>query len=239
MKTLKELFENRMQAVTALRSLVDEAENANKEVDEQKFDQISADIDKFTKQIEQAQKVESFSNLLEQPATDRPKIEIEKESFSTNRDAREAFFDFVKYGQNKQELYAMGSVDNGSVIIPTPTTVSIYGRLAELSVVRNEARVEQLASTNTIGIGGTATAYWTPELSSYGESTPAMGQESLGAYKVTGLVAVSEEMLQDATFNVESWIAEQFSIALGEKMEAGYLVGTGTNQPTGLLTLHG
>lgn len=58
-----------------------------------------------------------------------------------------------------------------------------------------------------------------------------------GAYKyTTGLVKVSLELLQDANFPLESWLAEQFGRRLGRKLNADFTNGTGTGQPKGVLT---
>ena len=63
------------------------------------------------------------------------------------------------------------------------------------------------------------------------------GHINLGAWKyTTGLVRVSLELLQDSAFNLESFLADRFAIRLGRGYERDLTVGTGVNQPTGIIT---
>jgi HK97 family phage major capsid protein len=63
------------------------------------------------------------------------------------------------------------------------------------------------------------------------------GHINFGAWKyTTGLVKISLELSQDSAFNLEKWLAERFAIRLGRGYERDFTVGTGNNQPTGILT---
>ena len=53
------------------------------------------------------------------------------------------------------------------------------------------------------------------------------------------LIRVSVELLQDSEFDLESYIANEFSRAFGIAEEEAFCVGTGTNQPTGIFTDNG
>jgi len=58
-----------------------------------------------------------------------------------------------------------------------------------------------------------------------------------GAWKYTsGLVKCSLELLQDSAFDIESWLAERFGERFGRAYESVLTNGTGSSQPTGLLT---
>ena len=59
------------------------------------------------------------------------------------------------------------------------------------------------------------------------------------AFKLTDLIRVSTELLQDSAFNVEDYIIREFSYAFGVAEEQAFCVGTGTNQPTGIFTENG
>src|SRR5260370_23375335 len=47
---------------------------------------------------------------------------------------------------------------------------------------------------------------------------------------------MSLELLQDSAFDLEAWLAERFGERFGRAYEAALTTGTGSNQPTGLLT---
>ena len=52
-------------------------------------------------------------------------------------------------------------------------------------------------------------------------------------YKLTDLVKVSIELLDDSAFDLEEYIAREFAYAFGAAEEQAFCVGTGTGQPTG------
>jgi HK97 family phage major capsid protein len=57
------------------------------------------------------------------------------------------------------------------------------------------------------------------------------------AYKLTGgVIKASVELLQDSAFDLEQWLADQFGVRYGRGLENYLTNGTGSAQPTGLLT---
>ena len=59
----------------------------------------------------------------------------------------------------------------------------------------------------------------------------------LAAYKLSaGVIKASTELLQDSAFDFESWLAERFGERFGRALEGFLTNGTGSGQPTGLLT---
>jgi HK97 family phage major capsid protein len=46
---------------------------------------------------------------------------------------------------------------------------------------------------------------------------------------------VSNELLNDSVFNIEDYIAKEFSRRIGAKEEEAFFTGNGTNKPTGIL----
>jgi HK97 family phage major capsid protein len=65
------------------------------------------------------------------------------------------------------------------------------------------------------------------------------GQKTLDAFKLTNLIKVSTELLQDSMFDLESYIAAEFARAFGIAEEEAFCVGTGTGQPSGIFTDNG
>src|SRR5260370_35145425 len=47
---------------------------------------------------------------------------------------------------------------------------------------------------------------------------------------------MSLELLEDSAFDLEQWLAERFGERFGRAYEAALTTGTGSSQPTGLLT---
>lgn len=65
------------------------------------------------------------------------------------------------------------------------------------------------------------------------------GQVQLDAHKVGTIIKVSEELLNDSAFDLENYIAEEFTRRIGDKEEEAFLTGNGTGKPTGILNATG
>ena len=64
-----------------------------------------------------------------------------------------------------------------------------------------------------------------------------IGHITFGAYKFdTRMVKVSLELLQDSAFDIEAFLKQKFAIRLGRSLNTYFTVGTGSNQPTGIIT---
>jgi HK97 family phage major capsid protein len=63
-----------------------------------------------------------------------------------------------------------------------------------------------------------------------------IGQITFGAYKgTTGNIQVSLELLQDSAFNLEAFLTNAFAVRLGRGYEYYLTLGTGVNQPLGII----
>jgi HK97 family phage major capsid protein len=73
-----------------------------------------------------------------------------------------------------------------------------------------------------------------PESGAIPASDVTFGQKTIDAYKLTDQIKVSVELLQDAMFDIEGYVTEEFARALGVAEEQAFIAGTGTGQPTGI-----
>ena len=67
------------------------------------------------------------------------------------------------------------------------------------------------------------------------ESDDAFGQITIGAHKIASMIKVSDELLQDSVFDIESYIATEFARRVGDAEEAAFISGDGSGKPYGLL----
>lgn len=88
-------------------------------------------------------------------------------------------------------------------------------------------------------VASKGTASWIDEEGAIPESDDSFGQVSIGAYKLATMIKVSEELLNDSVFNLESYITREFARRIGNKEEEAFFVGDGTGKPTGLLNATG
>ena len=80
---------------------------------------------------------------------------------------------------------------------------------------------------------GTATLI--AEGGSISGTDPTFQNRTLGAYKYAQIVNVTRELLQDNAVNLTGWLARDMGRALARATEDHYAVGTGTNQPQGIV----
>jgi HK97 family phage major capsid protein len=69
------------------------------------------------------------------------------------------------------------------------------------------------------------------------EKDVSIGQVLFGAFKFsTKMIKLSLELLQDSAFPMESYLKKKMAIRLGRAYNTYFTVGTGTNQPNGIVT---
>jgi HK97 family phage major capsid protein len=66
-------------------------------------------------------------------------------------------------------------------------------------------------------------------------SDPTLSSVTLGAFKVGKVIYVSTELLQDTGFDLLGYLSEHAGRNIGIAVDAGYVTGTGTSQPTGFV----
>ena len=151
--------------------------------------------------------------------------------------------DFGLHLRGKRMLHNVLSegVDaNGGYLVPTEFEKFIVDTLKEENVMRRLCKVITTDNERKIPVAAThSTAAWTAENAAYTESNPTFAQKTIDAYKLTDLVKVSIELLDDSAFDLEEYIAREFAYAFGAAEEQAFCIGTGTGQPTGLFTANG
>lgn len=125
---------------------------------------------------------------------------------------------------------------SGSYLVPQEW----HQRVEEYRFQANRLRglgvqVIQTSSTHNIPIlSGLATAAVTGENVAYTASDPTIAQVILGAHKYTLKTPVSEELLADASYPVDSVLARATGLAFGAAEEKDMLVGDGSSKITGI-----
>lgn len=79
------------------------------------------------------------------------------------------------------------------------------------------------------------TSAWTAENASFTASDETFGQVTLGAFKASTLIIVSEELLADALPDLDGYLASEFAGRLVTLEEAAFAVGDGTGKPLGIV----
>jgi HK97 family phage major capsid protein len=148
-------------------------------------------------------------------------------------------------GEIRSHSFEKRDVTKGSTGAPVPT--SFYdqvimlarhvGPMLETSTILNTAGGENLQIPS---LSAYSTGTVSSEAALIGESDPTFNAfKTLGAYKYSFLTQISREMVEDAGVDILGFLAAQTGNALGYAVNNALTVGTGTTQPTGIVTAAG
>ena len=212
--------------------------------DDATYNNMEKELDALTTEIKRMERRDAIEAELNKPVgsplTGKPEqVEPEKAGRASNAYKE----DFGRHLRGKTLLHNVlseGTDADGGYLVPEEFERQIVTTLDEANVIRSLAKVITTGSERKIPVAAShSTAQWTLENGAYTESNPTFGQKQIDAYKLTDLIRVSQELLQDSAFDLESYIADEFARAFGIAEEQAFCVGTGTNQPTGIFTANG
>ena len=170
-----------------------------------------------------------------------------KEDAKTGRAADEYRTNFWNMMRSKAPMPSVvnalqiGTDSEGGYLVPDEYERTLVEALEEENIFRQLAKVIQTSSGDRKipVVASKGTASWIDEEGAYTESDDSFGQVSIGAYKLGTMIKVSEELLNDSVFDLESYIAREFARRIGAKEEEAFFTGDGTGKPLGILAASG
>ncbi|QQK75088.1 phage major capsid protein [Salicibibacter cibarius] len=255
---VQEMREKRANLVSQARDLIETAEKENRELDTKQYDKIMADVDDLKAKIDRQETLEQEERFLEQSqgrvATNYQPGEMPGEERETNprktEQYRSAFWEAQRKGKNainseqhnllhRQDVrsLAIGNDAVGGYIVPDEFEANLIRLVEDNNVMRG------LATTIQTGSGvrefpierDRGEAFWIGEEEDYETSDAEFGNITLGAHKLTTATFASEELLNDAFFDIEAYVSDIFGTRIAEKEELAFIDGDGDNKPTGVL----
>lgn len=147
---------------------------------------------------------------------------------------------YLRAGRETELKSLSGAVAaDGGYVVPREIDALISARLKAISPIRSIAQVVQTGSAGyrkLITTGGTASG-WVSETGARAETaTPTFAEIAPPAGELYANPAASQAMLDDAAFDVQSWLADEIAMEFARAEGAAFVTGTGTNQPRGFLT---
>ncbi len=207
------------------------------------YDKMEADVIQLGKEIERLERQEAMDAELSKPVnaiiktSPQPFLEEPKKGRASN-EYKQAFWKTMRNKQTYeiQNALQVGTDSEGGYLVPDEFEATLIQALAEENIFRQMAKVITTSSGDKkIPVVATkGTASWVDEEGAIPESDDSYGQVSIGAYKLATMIKVSEELLNDSVFNLESYIAREFGRRMGAKEEEAFFMGDGTGKPTGI-----
>ena len=232
-----------------LRSKLD-----NKDIDETELDKIDkrmGEIETRSKEIKakmdmvdtmKNKKFEEFTDISGAAGgTDKKTETRSKNDWASSLEYRQAFMEFAQTGVMPEEFRAVAMTAGNSAVIPVPTMNVIiqklenYGNILPL-VTRVNYPAGVTVPTSQLG----SAAVWTTDadLASKGAAVDGKttGTVTFSAFPLVKAVGISFVAGIQSLSAFETAIANEVPTAMGKALEQAIVAGTGTGQPTGILS---
>ena len=208
------------------------------------YERMEQDIDSFGAAIDREERAERLERELNTPTSkvlsSRPEKPVLDKPGRASDEYRDNFWHMVRDRYTHYSVFnalQVGSDTEGGYLVPDEYERTLVQALQEENKLRTLCKVIHTSSGDRKIplVASHGTASWVDEEGQIPESDDSFGQISLGAHKVASIIKVSEELLKDSVFDVESYIANEFARRVGDAEEAAFINGDGAGKPYGLL----
>jgi HK97 family phage major capsid protein len=243
-----------MQAIEASNKLFEDFKTAN-----------DAKLDKLEKGIAHADEVAKSTAIFTDLARTQDEIKKSLEDIQTKAkrpgfgadgrsdkelaadEHKKAFRGYMAKGtetglmdlEQKALAISTNSGADGGYAVPKAIDSLIESFVVNISPIRQIASVVQ-TSTNDyhklVNIKGSGSAVAAETGARGATATPTLKDITINAFDMYANPQATQQVLDDAFFNAEQWLAEEIAEEFGRQEGSLFLSGTGSGQPQGLLT---
>lgn len=251
MNMILELREKRAKAWEATKAFLDtkRGNNGLLSVDDVvTYEKMEADVVALGKEIERLERQRELdmelSKATSSPLVSKPVTNNQTKTGRATDEYKSAFWNVMRSKAPHYDILnalQVGTDSEGGYLVPDEFERTLVEALEEQNVFRTLAKVIQTSSGDRKipVVASKGTASWLDEEKAFPESDDTFGQVSIGAYKLGTMLKVSDELLNDNVFNLESYIAKEFARRIGAKEEEAFFIGDGTGKPTGIFAQTG
>lgn len=248
---IQRLREQRANTWEQAKALLDTAAAENRDLsaeEQSSYDKMNADLDSIAERVKSIEEQEqrnadmdaAFASIAEgrkapailaEPTQNelRKFLRGESRSFEVRPDGPVNFRDLTK-----------GTATAGGNIVPTSFYNQLVQHMIEVSgilsagptVLQTSGGENFEVPTTTAHSSGALVA----EAAAIAESDPAFAKRTLGAYKYGVLIQVARELIDDTGVDLEGYLSMQAGRAVGNAFGAHLATGTGSSQPSGIVT---
>lgn len=143
--------------------------------------------------------------------------------------------------ENEIKTLIAGNNPNGGYFIRPERSATMIQRIFETSPVRSIANIETTSSDSLeflIDDDEATSGGWVGETASRGETnTPEIGLLTIPAHEQFAQPKATQKMLDDAGFDIESWLSGKVTNKMTRFENSAFVVGDGSQKPKGFLAL--
>ena len=206
------------------------------------YEKMEAEVVNLGKEIERLERQAAIELELSKPVnvpiTSKPTGAGEEKMGRASAEYSDAFWKSMrnKNAWDVRNALQVGENSEGGYLVPDEFERTLIEALEEENIFRTLAHVITTSSGDRKipVVASKGTASWVDEEDPIPDTDDAFSQVSIGAYKLGTMIKVSEELLNDSAFNLQTYIAKEFARRIGAKEEEAFFVGDGDGKPTGI-----
>ncbi|WP_138203692.1 phage major capsid protein [Haloimpatiens lingqiaonensis] len=246
MNKIIELREKRAKLWESTKAFLDSRRNENgllSAEDTATYERMEQDVVDLGKEIERLERQAVLDLELSKPTSsplfNTPNNTIGEEKKGRASDEyKKAFWNTMRNNSTPEirNSLKIGTDSEGGYLVPDEFEKTLVEGLLEENIFRTLATIINTSSGDRKipVVASKGNASWVDEEAPIPESDDSFGQISIGAFKLATIIKISEELLNDSVFNLESYIAKEFARRIGSAEEEAFLIGNGTGRPTGI-----
>ena len=247
MNQILEMREKRAQLWDAAKKFLDEHQDTNNSLsaeDAATYDRMEADVVSMGQNIERLERQAAIDREMNSATStvlaSRPGKPEGGKTGRASDEYKQAFWAAIRGHGSRAALRNALQVDTdseGGFLVPDEYERTLVKSLEDANIMRTLCTIIRTDSSERKipVVASTGTGSWVEEEGDIPESDDTFGQITLSAHKVATMIKVSDELLRDSVFDIQSYIAGEFARRIGACEEGAFITGDGTHKPTGLL----
>lgn len=214
--------------------------------DDAAYSLMEQEMDNLAKEITRQEKLDVYeremAKNLSDPLTGKPGGEVTAEKTGRASDTyKKAVLDAMRCNFKRVSNVLQEGVDaDGGYLVPEEYDSRIIDILNEENIMRKLGTSITTSGQHKINIAVTKpAAAWIEEGGALQFSDAAFGQIILDAHKLHVSIKITEELLYDNAFHLESYIVNELGKAIANAEDDAFLNGDGKGKPLGLFAASG
>lgn len=246
---IKELRDKRLDVWNKAKAFLDDhrKDGVLSAEDDAVYARMEKELDDLAKEITRQEKLETYEKEMAKnittPLTTKPnnEVPVEEKKGRASDAYKKAMLDAMRCNFKRVSNVLQEGVDaDGGYLVPEEYDKRIIDILSEENIMRKLGTTITTSGQHKINIAATKpAAAWIEEGGALQFSDATFSQILLDAHKLHVAIKITEELLYDNAFNLESYIVTEFGKAIANAEEDAFLNGDGTGKPLGLFAKTG
>lgn len=251
MNKIMELYEKRNKAVADARAFLDSKRGESdilSDEDNATYTKMENTIMALTKEIERESRLTAIDAEMSKPTSSpilstptKPQTNEKPKTGVATDEYKQSMINALRSNFRRINNVLQEGVDSdGGYLVPAEYDTRLIEGLTEENIIRKLATIIKTGAERKINIAAsTPAAAWIDEGEALTFGDAKFDQINLDAHKLHVAVKVTEELLYDNVFNLETYILDKFARALANAEEDAFLNGDGVGKPLGIFAATG